>query len=248
MAFSKLNGVIIPDWDAPAWVGALSTTRVGGCSQDSYAELNLGMHVGDLPTRVAANRQQLAQHIATRHAPVWLEQIHSRHCIQLTQYTDQLHQADASYTKTSQLPCAVMTADCLPILLCSASQKEVAAVHAGWRGLADGVLTNALKQFSSSPSEIMAWLGPAIGPTAFEVGEEVRVRFMMALPDASQAFIAAGERWLCDLPQLAALTLQNLGIKQIYQSGCCTYSEPQHFFSYRRDGVTGRMASLIWIR
>lgn len=248
MACSNAPALITPHWPAPEWVGAVSTTREGGVSTGAYQQFNLGLHVGDAPDAVQQNREQLTQAMGTRHAPQWLAQVHSDKVITHTQPTQTVPQADASYTRVAELPCAIMTADCLPVLFCSQVNKEVAAAHAGWRGLAGGVLERTLACFDSPMSSIMAWIGPAIGPNAFEVGDEVKAAFEAHSREAHHAFIAYQQRWLCNLPLLAEQRLQQLGIQQIYHSGACTYSDPKRFFSYRRDGVTGRMASLIWIR
>ncbi|OGO75683.1 MAG: hypothetical protein A2203_09640, partial [Chromatiales bacterium RIFOXYA1_FULL_46_5] len=181
----------------------------------------------------------------------WLNQVHGTHCVLLeqTDFSAGSVTADASTTKTKGVVSVVLTADCLPVLFCDAAGTQVAAAHAGWRGLVDGVLEQTLAQFTD-PTTVMAWLGPAIGPTAFEVGDEVRLAFIEKDAKADAAFIAVPDKtgkWLADLYQLAALRLANAGVSQIYGGGFCTYTDAQGFYSYRRDGQTGRMASCIWI-
>ncbi|QUJ66946.1 peptidoglycan editing factor PgeF [Photobacterium sp. GJ3] len=238
---------ITPDWPAPAHVKAMSTTRSGGISQGSYEGLNLGDHVGDEPAAVAHNRQWLQQQLGLVHAPAWLTQTHSTIVLDLHGPLSPAPNADASVTRESGIACTVMTADCLPVLLCDRQGTQVGAVHAGWRGLADGILEKTVRTFSAEPNQMLAWLGPAIGPAAFEVGGEVRERFVSEQPDAASAFTPKGEKWLADLYLLARLRLQRAGITQIFGGTECTYADPARFYSYRRDGVTGRQASLIWL-
>ncbi|AOV96030.1 hypothetical protein A9798_03060 [Edwardsiella hoshinae] len=240
--------LITPRWAAPAHVSACSTTREGGVSQAPYTSLNLGMHVGDVPEHVSANRLRLCQALMLPTQPVWLEQVHGTRVLTLTvqgEYPDV--RADAAYTRTPGQVCAVMTADCLPVLFTSSYGDEVAAAHAGWRGLCHGVLEQTLACFSAEPSHILAWLGPAIGPTAFEVGAEVREQFMRHDAASAAAFqpLADG-KYLADIYALARLRLQTAGVSHISGGDHCTLSEPQRFFSYRRASQTGRMASLIW--
>ncbi|MDX1304566.1 peptidoglycan editing factor PgeF [Photobacterium sp.] len=238
---------IIPDWPAPKNVKAVSTIRKGGCSAAPYDGFNLGLHVGDNAEHVQRNRDFLQQKLELSLAPAWLNQIHSNRVIDLEKPLSAVTDADGSYTQRSGLACAIMTADCLPVLLCDRAGTQVAAVHAGWRGLAGGIIDAALAKFSAPSSEIMAWLGPAIGPTAFEVGGEVREQFMAQDPNAEQAFVAYGDKWLANLYLLATQRLQSYGVTQVYGGEHCTFNEPQRFYSYRRDPVTGRQASLIWL-
>lgn len=237
--------LILPTWPAPAWVHACSTTRVGGLSQAPYDSFNLAQHVGDDVACVSGNRQRLMQAAGLPQAPQWLTQIHGKRVVALD--SEVQREADSSYTSSPHTVCAVMTADCLPILLCHRRQPLVAAIHAGWRGLAEGVIEATLARFAVDAAELMAWLGPAIGSDAFEVGEDV---YQALATDALSAVCFKPQRprhWLADLYALARLRLRGLGVEDIYGGEFCTYREGERFFSYRRDGVCGRMASLIWI-
>lgn len=238
-----------PDWPAPAAVQAVVTTRAGGCSRGAYASLNLGAHVGDAPADVACNRQRLQQALQLSQAPVWLQQVHGTQVLSLPT-TAHTFEADAACTTQPGLACAVLTADCLPVLFCDRAGSVVAAAHAGWRGLLAGVLENTVRSMAVSSTTIMAWLGPAIGPQAFEVGAEVRTAFVAQDTDADAAFTAAAAsgKFMADLYALARLRLQRIGVTQIYGGGACTYSDPGLYFSYRREPVTGRMATLIWLK
>jgi len=239
---------IHPNWPAPSNVKALQTTRNGGLSLDAFASLNMGMHVGDDPIVVAKNRQLLSAYLPSE--PVWVNQVHGINVIDAAA-SSCLQNADASYTNKPNVVCVTMTADCLPVLLCDQKGKVVAAVHAGWRGLCDGVIEAAVAKMQVPVNEILAWLGPAIGPNAFEVGDEVRSQFMARDAQAELAFVARSDKWLCNLYLIAQQRLQRMGVTQIYGAGIdedfCTYSDEARFFSYRRDNVTGRMASLIWL-
>ncbi|MEI8594840.1 peptidoglycan editing factor PgeF [Photobacterium sp. Hal280] len=236
-----------PDWPAPANVKAISTTRFGGISQGPYAGLNLGDHVGDEPAAVAHNRQWLQQQLGLAHAPAWLSQTHSTIVLDLQGPLTQIPHADASVTRENGIACTVMTADCLPVLLCDRQGTQVGAVHAGWRGLADGIIEQTVACFAQAPNQLLAWLGPAIGPQAFEVGGEVRAQFLADDSAAESAFLPKGDKWLADIYQLARLRLHRLGVTQVFGGSECTVSDASRFFSYRRDGVTGRQASLIWL-
>lgn len=239
---------IIPNWPAPANVKALQTTRDGGVSQAPYASLNLGEHVNDDVIKVARNRQLLSPYLPSE--PVWVNQVHGIEVIDAAHST-YLQNADASYTTKPNVVCVTMTADCLPVLLCDKAGTIVAAVHAGWRGLCDGVIETAVNKMQVSPNEILAWLGPAIGRNVFEVGDDVRQQFIQQDHRAEQAFKAHGNKWLCDMYSIAKQRLNNIGVTQIYGASVnedfCTYTDESQFFSFRRDNVTGRMASLIWL-
>ncbi|MGF1733499.1 peptidoglycan editing factor PgeF [Photobacterium kasasachensis] len=238
---------IVPDWPAPANIKAVSTTREGGVSLQPYQGLNLGSHVGDNIEHVQCNRTQLQQELRLAESPAWLNQTHSTTVIGVNALLATTPDADGSYTRVADIACAVMTADCLPILLCDSAGTQVAAVHAGWRGAADGIIEAALDTFHAPAEQILAWFGPAIGPNAFEVGNEVREQFVADLPQAELAFTPRGDKWLADLYLLARQRLQRAGVNKIYGGDFCTFSSPERFYSYRRDGVTGRQASLIWI-
>jgi YfiH family protein len=239
--------LIVPDWPAPVAVRAVSTTRLGGVSLPPYAELNLAGHVGDQPEHVAENRRRLAWTAGLPAEPAWLDQVHGTVVVAAETVSSPIA-ADAAWTSQPGRPCVVMTADCLPVLFCDRSGTVVAAVHAGWRGLAGGVIAATVKQLGKTPAELLAWLGPAIGPTAFEVGEEVRAAFL-ALDAGNVADFrpSPAGRWLADLYGLARRQLQGLGMTAIYGGDYCTFSDPARFFSYRREQQTGRIASLIWL-
>ncbi len=237
--------LILPDWPAPATVRALTTMRLGGVSAAPYASLNLGNHVGDAPLAVARNRQLLGSLLPGE--PVWLEQVHGivvadadsgcSGCVPI---------ADASIARRGV--CVVMTADCLPVLLCDKAGTVVGAAHAGWKGLAAGVIEATVSAMGVAPENLLVWLGPAISQRAFEVGAEVRAEFIKADPQAASAFIFnESDKYLADIYALARLRLRVLGISEIYGGDRCTYSEPEQFFSYRRDGVTGRQGTFIWL-
>jgi polyphenol oxidase len=240
---------ITPDWPAPANIKALQTTRNGGHSTSPYDSFNLGSHVGDNPLVVSRNRMLLSSLMPSE--PVWLKQVHGIGVVDAG-LAGCLPEADASVTTHRGAVCVVMTADCLPILLCNDQGSAVAAAHAGWRSLCDGVIEATVKSMNAPGPSLMAWLGPAIGPSQFEVGDDVRTAFISHHPEAAAAFapgLAKGgqSKWLADLYQLARLRLTLLGISRIYGGGLCTHSDPARFYSYRRDGETGRMGSFIWL-
>ncbi|MGD2083237.1 MAG: peptidoglycan editing factor PgeF [Chromatiales bacterium] len=236
---------ILPDWPAPPGVRAVSTTRRGGCSTGPYASLNLALHVGDEPDRVRRNRALVRDRLGLPVEPFWLEQVHG--CT-VADAGGRAARADASFAEDGGAVCAVLTADCLPLLLCNREGNRVAAVHAGWRGLVAGVVERAVARFPDAPGHLLAWMGPAIGPGAFEVGEEVLGVFTEADPGCRGAFMPRGRgKWLADIFALARRRLAGLGIGFIGGGDCCTVSDPDRFFSFRRDATTGRMASLIWI-
>lgn len=239
-------GLLRPEWDLPAGVGALLTTRAGGQSIGPFASFNLGGHVGDDPAAVAANRARLRGFLPAE--PLWLNQVHGA-AVADADMCEAVPEADAALARSSRRACAVLTADCLPVLLCDDDASVVAAAHAGWRGLAAGVLENTVRGMGVAPHRVRAWLGPAIGPQAFEVGDEVRAAFVAADPEAAAAFVArqVEGKWLADLFQLARRRLIAAGVSRISGGGVCTVSAPQRFYSYRRDGVTGRFASLVWL-
>ncbi len=236
------------DWPAPANVQAGTSTRLGGYSDSPYNSLNVGDHVGDDLDTVIQNRQQLMLDVGSAHVPCWLKQVHGTQVVDASAHYHLPPEADASYSLEPNAVCCVMTADCLPVLLCDRAGTQIAAVHAGWRGLADGVIEATLDQLSADPTELLVWLGPAISQAAFEVGEEVRDTFISHDTAASQAFKPSLQgRWLADLYWLAKQRLAARGINYVYGGQCCSYQDAQRFYSYRRDGVTGRMVSMIWL-
>ena len=238
---------IAPDWPAAAWIRAGASTRQGGVSPAPYDSLNLGCYVEDAASNVAQNRQRLSDGGGLPNVPAWLNQVHGVDVVDASSARD-VPDADASYSHCGGVVCAVLTADCLPVLLCDKQGEVVAAAHAGWRGLAEGVLDATVMAMGVSASQLMVWLGPAIGPQAFEVGDEVRAAFMSHHAEAELAFRPSpAGRWLADIYQLARIRLRAIGVTSIYGGHWCTYTDKDRFFSYRRDGVTGRMASLIWI-
>ncbi len=246
---------IIPDWPAPVNVRTLQTTRDGGVSVGAYASLNLGDHVGDDPVAVARNRALLRETLPSD--PVWLKQVHGNVVADVDR-TVGVADADASVARKTGAVCAVMTADCLPLLLCDEAGTVVAAAHAGWRGLAGSVVEATVKAMNVAPERLLVWLGPAIGPQAFEVGDEVRQAFMAHDPQAAKAFAPSPvlrtqdsalstKKWLADIYLLARQRLALVGVERVYGGGLCTYTDAERFYSYRRDQATGRMASLIWL-
>lgn len=242
-----MTRLLLPDWPAPANVHAVCSTRLGGCSTGAFASLNLGSHVGDEPARVTQNRSQYQQAAALPAAPVWLNQVHGTAVATLSANSTAGITADAAVSRQPGVVATVMTADCLPLLLCDSDGTQVAAVHAGWRGLCDGIIETTLAHFKR-PAEVLVYLGPAISQAAFEVGSEVRDAFIKHDPAAAQAFICGkAGKYQADLYQLARQRLAACGVRQIYGGSYCTYQHSELFFSYRRDGQTGRMASSIWL-
>ena len=243
------DGWIVPDWPAPAGVRALLTTRAGGVSRAPYASLNLGDHVGDDPAAVASNRLRLRQTLVGAGDPVWLEQVHGTRVIDACRVRagGAPEQADAAFARQPGVCCVVMTADCLPVLFCDATGVVVAAAHAGWRGLCAGVLEQTVAAMAVPAHSLLAYLGPAIGPQAFVVGDDVRSAFVARDAAAAAAFSPqATGKWLADIYLLARLRLAACGVGRVYGGTWCTVGDVDRFFSYRRDGRTGRMASLIW--
>ncbi len=237
--------LIRPNWPAPNYIRAFSTTRSGGVSTLPFDSMNLAEHVGDDVNSVVENRQRLQRNINHPINPNWLTQTHSDRVVEYAETSCGV-EADGVFSSNKEQVCVVMTADCLPVLLCSRNGDFVAAIHAGWRGLANGILINAVKKYSN-PELLMAWIGPAISQQFFEVGSDVRDAFVSTDPKCSNFFIAKNSnKYLADLAAIAEYQLSNLGA-DVYQSGLCSYQNKQDFFSYRRDGHTGRMASMIWI-
>lgn len=239
--------VIKPNWPAPACVKAFTTMRLGGVSLPPYHQMNLAAHVGDQAESVNINRALLKKQLNLPADPTWIQQTHST--IVLPASPDNTEkEADATLTDQSERICVVLTADCLPILVCHRKGTHVAAIHVGWRGLLGGIIENTLTALNLPPQELLIWLGPAISAQHYEVGEEVRNAFLVTDPDTHQAFSPSPQkRWLADLYTLARLRLRKMGATAIYGGEYCTYSNKECFFSYRRDGEkTGRMASLIY--
>ncbi len=235
---------IHPDWPAPAKVRGLMTTRTGGVSAAPWASFNLGDHVNDDPPHVAANRALLRAQVPAE--PAWLRQVHSARVVEAG---GGAVEADACFSRTPGQVCAVLTADCLPVLFCDRAGSVVAAAHAGWRGLAGGVLEATVAAMAVPPGGILAWMGAAIGPAAFEVGDDVRDAFLAQHPETAAAFVPQGapDKWLADIYALARIRLARAGVTAVSGGGRCTHAEADTFFSYRRDGVTGRMAALVWL-
>lgn len=248
----SISPVIRPDWPAPRGVIALSTLRGGGDSAAPYDSWNLGDHVGDESSAVAANRTRLEQMLPDGTAVQWLTQVHGIRQVVATG-DGSCPEADACWTRQPGVACAVLTADCLPVLLCSGSGDTIAAVHAGWRGLLAGVLENTVAGMGVDPGRLLAWLGPAISRQAFEVGPEVRSAYLEAAPaaqydavdDCFRANVGNPGHYLADLYTLARLRLASAGVRQVFGGEFCTYADPERFYSYRRDGQTGRMATVI---
>lgn len=241
--------LILPEWPAPARVRAVSTTRQGGVSLPPWNTLNLGAHVEDDPRHVEANRSRVASELGVASEALgWLSQVHGTDMVTLP--AKGVPEADAATTDVPGQVCAILTADCLPVLFCNRSGSRVAAAHAGWRGLCHGVLEAVVTAFREPASDLMAWLGPAIGAEHFEVGPEVREAFMTHDPRAADAFSRRGARpghYLADIYSLARQRLGAAGVHAVFGEPLCTFSDSRRFYSYRRDGKTGRMASLIWI-
>lgn len=237
---------IEPQWPAPAQVRAISTTRRGGFSRPPYAGLNLADHVGDGVLAVARNRRLTEQELQLPSPPVWLRQQHGIRLVAADACASECP-ADGSYTRVPGVVCAVLTADCIPILLCDRQGSAVAAVHAGWRGLSAGIVERAVQELGAE-DELLAWMGPAIGADAYEVGEEVREALLARVPDAEGQFVPRDSgRWLADLAGITRKLLHGCGVAEVTGARHCTYSEPALFFSHRRDGITGRMATMIWL-
>lgn len=238
---------ITPQWAAPAGVSAAFTLRTGGVSAAPFDTLNLGAHVGDDPLRVAENRRRVLQGLSLPSSPAWLPQVHGVAVHELAADAPR-GPADAAFTRARGRVCAIMVADCLPVLFASRDGSHVGAAHAGWRGLAAGVLEATVRAMGIAGRDLVAWLGPSIGPQHFEVGEEVRSAFIAQDTCATAAFRPGhGDRWWCDLPQLAQRRLAACGIDAVAVDGSCTVSDRERFFSYRRDGQCGRMAALVWM-
>jgi len=237
---------VVPDWQAPVNVTALTSTRTGGISQPPFDALNLGLHVGDEPQAVEENRRRLQQSFALPVEPVWLNQTHSNVVVNVDQSVDTA--ADGAYTCTPQTVLAVLTADCLPVVICDLEGQQLAVVHAGWRGLAKGIIANAVAHFQPD-SQLQAWLGPAIGAGRFEVGEDVLEAFVSRAADNEKCFIKGDTKgkYRADLYKLAASELASVGCSRVIGGNYCTYEQNNLFHSFRRDGTSGRMATVAWV-
>lgn len=244
--------LITPEWDAPDNVRAVIVTRNGGCSEPPWDSCNLGFNSGDIPAAVQANREQLREQLALRRDPLWLKQVHGDTVVQADLCLHSV-EADASWTRAPEVACTVLMADCLSVLLCDRAGTVVGAAHAGWRGLSAGIIRNTVAALDVAPAELLVHLGPAIGPARFQVGEEVRSAFLdRALDDrhrraAATQFVARDDGLYADLQGLATAELTALGVTAVSRSPWCSYDTPQSFYSYRRDGITGRNAALIWL-
>jgi YfiH family protein len=242
--------LIVPDWNAPPRVRAAFSSRIGGVSQPPYDSLNLGAGLGDVAEAVAENRRRLREALRLPSEPCWLDQVHGTAVLELTSSEAGEHppKADASFSKMPGVVCAVRVADCMPVLFASNDGSAVAAAHAGWRGLAGGVLEATIEKLGLAPGCLSAWMGPSIGPENFEVGDDVRDAFLAVDSRAGAAFVRnARGRWNCDLYALARQRLSAAGVGAVYGGGWCTFADRQRFFSHRRDGRCGRMAALVWI-
>ena len=251
----RTDDLIVPSWPAPSNVHALMTTRRGGVSAGPYGAasqggLNLGMGSSDARgyarEAVLTNRARLRAHLPAE--PRWVKQVHGVRVVDAAQVGDAVVEADASFADDHRIVCAILVADCMPVLFCNRQGTRVAAAHAGWRGLAAGVLEATIDASGLDPEDTIAWIGPAIGPARFEVGDNVRDAFVAHDSASGTAFEAHDHgKWHADLPALARMRLQARGVRDVFESGLCTASDAARFYSYRRDGVTGRMAALIWI-
>jgi hypothetical protein len=238
--------LIEPDWPAPREIRAFTTTRRGGVSVGPFADFNLAEHVGDAPAAVGANRQRLRAALGLPSTPHWLMQVHGTTVIPAEPGGPPVR-ADGAITTTSRTVCAMLTADCLPVLLCDKAGSCVAALHAGWRGLANGIIGAGIQAMPRPPGDLLAWIGPGISAARYEVGDDVRDCLVRANGEYADCFRRNGARWNCDLRGLCERELLAQGVSSIYHCRQCTFEHPEKFFSYRRERTTGRMASLIWI-
>ena len=243
--------LIRADWPAPPGVIAGTTTRTGGVSARPFASLNLGAHVGDDPAAVSENRRRLAEFLDLPEAPRWLEQVHGSRVVHAgnAEFASGPPEADAAVCLEGRAVLGILTADCLSVLLCDSNSQAIGAIHCGWRGLAAGVIDAAVHAMTVPPARLLAWLGPAIGQDRFEVGDDVRDLFLAGIENAATCFRPnANGRWQADLGGLARLYLARAGVGGVYGGGFCTHRDAGRFFSYRRDGRCGRMASYIFRR
>jgi YfiH family protein len=235
---------LIANWPAPLHVRALTTSRTSGFSQHHFAANNLALHVNDEAAHVLANRQALTESLSLPHEPAWLEQTHSNICVNID--SDENRVADAAITAQYHRPLAILTADCLPILLCNQAGTEIAAIHAGWRGLANGIIEQTIDKMQSEPAQLMAWIGPAICGDCYETGSEVQQQFMQKYAYLTE-FEQKNGKLHANLPHLAEQIAKHMGVASVHQSHACTFEEHERFYSYRRASETGRIATLIWL-
>lgn len=245
MLWMKILNKILANWSAPSRVQALTTLRSNGFSKPPYESNNLASHVNDDINTVIANRNKMKAYLGLPREPDWLEQTHSNDCVVVEE--ELCRKADAAITRMTNRVLAILTADCVPILLSSKKGDEIAAIHAGWRGLLSGIIENTLSKLLTASQEIIAWVGPAICQSCYEVGEDVYEACLAQYSFASIAFLRENRKWRFNLPQLTELVLRDLGINLIYKSNNCTFEQKEYFYSYRRAAQTGRMATLIWI-
>jgi len=239
--------ILTANWPAPPSIHAFTTQRGNAKSPIGYASFNLADHVGDDSADVARNRQQLVDAKALPSAPIWLNQTHSTECV-VVEGPEVDRDADAAVTRQPNTVLAILTADCLPITVCNQQGNEIAAIHAGWRGLVNGIIETTQAQLHSDPDQCMAWIGPAICGQCYATGEEVLDQFRQHYPFATQGFHRVNNQWYADLPKIAAMVLHALGVLRIYQSQACTFELNNHYYSYRRESQTGRIATLIWFQ
>ena len=244
--------ILSPDWNVPNQIKAYVTTRIGGVSLAPYESMNLASHVGDDLQSVLENRKIIKEQLNFPNEPCWLDQVHGTNVMTLKGSAPLITKADAFYTNKKNIVGVVLTADCLPVLITNDTGTEIAVAHAGWKGLLNGVIEETVKQFTSAPQTLHVWLGPAIGPEQFEVGDDVREGFLnegtVTSDKVKQAFkVKSEQKWLADIYLLARQRLEILGVENISGGDFCTVTESEKFYSFRRDGPTGRMASFIWI-
>ena len=235
---------ILANWPAPLTIHALTTTRVKGYSLPPYNSNNLAFHVGDVSEHVQANRNALVKSLKLPSEPIWLEQTHSNLCVIVDEDTNRI--ADAAITRCNNTPLAIMTADCLPIVLCDRNGTEIAAIHAGWRGLVNGIVEHTLEKMHSRPDTLLAWIGPSICQTCYEIGDTVQQAYTDKYPFTQSTFCTKDSKRFANLPKMAELILNSLGVTAVFQSAACTFELENKFYSYRREAQTGRMATLIW--
>jgi len=234
------------DWPAPKQVHAGTTLRFGGHSQTPFNDLNLAHHVGDVSANVYKNREIIINHLELQSEPVWLDQTHSSNIISIDNMPEN-RKADGSFTTKQNKVCTIMTADCVPVLFCNNNGTKIAAIHAGWKGICRGIIENAIKTFSG-PESILAWIGPCISSEFYEVGEDVYAGCLNHSSSLKSAFNQTNkDHWYCNLANIVKIILKNAGVGAIYECGLCTYKMNKLFYSYRRDGNTGRTASMIWM-